>query len=290
MHDVRSVHRLNDVICRNIGLAKVQRILEAKIRELNAELRGLRDENRVAETTRGRVEQAHGQQVSYLRGLVAKLKIDLAASQSDLASTRLALTSAAQAAAPAAAPVAAPAAAPSASPELEQALRRQVAALKKEARQLQDAHDEYAARHEEAELQMEEQRASLQVKLCAAEDELNAERQAAAEVLERVRAEEAAKAAQAVALAKAEAAELAKKLAAAELNAAQVKAAFEKVAAQTVERRLKEIEDQRLRHEADLVATRADERRRLERVLAERAPSAAAAAPESAPRAKRNRS
>ena len=83
---------------------------------------------------------------------------------------------------------------------------------------------------------------------------------------------------------------LAKKLAAAELNAAQVKAAFEKVAAQTVERRLKEIEDQRLRHEADLVATRADERRRLERVLAERAPSAAAAAPESAPRAKRNRS
>ena len=67
---------------------------------------------------------------------------------------------------------------------------------------------------------MEEQRASLQVKLCAAEDELNAERQAAAEVLERVRAEEAAKAAQAVALAnlKAEAAELVKKLAAAELK------------------------------------------------------------------------
>ena len=109
---------------------------------------------------------------------------------------------------------------------------------------------------------MEEQCASLEVKLGAAEDELNAERQAAAEVLERVRAEEAAKAAQAVALAKAEAAELVKKLAAAELKAAQVKAAFAKVAAQAVERRLKDIEDQRLRHEADLVAMRADERRR----------------------------
>lgn len=136
---------------------------------------------------------------------------------------------------------------------------------------------------------MEEQRASLEVKLGATEDELNAERQAAVEVLERVRAEEAAKAAQAVALAKAEAAELVKKLAAAELNAAQVKAAFEKVAAKTVERRLKEIEDHRQRHEADLVAKRADERRRLERVLAERAPPAAAALPEDAPRAKRNR-
>ena len=68
-----------------------------------------------------------------------------------------------------------------------------------------------------------------------------------------------------------------------------MKAAFEKVAAQAVERRLKDIEDQRLRHEVDLVAMRADKRRRLERVLAERAPPAAAAVPEDAPRAKRNR-
>ena len=148
------------VCCSLAVLAKIQENLEPKIRELNAELRGLRDENRVTETTCGRVEHAHGKQVGYLRGLVAKLKINLAALQSDLASTRLAVTAAAQAAAPAAMSVAVPAAAPFASPELRQALRRQVAVLKKEVRQLQDVHEVYAARRKEA----EEQRASLEVK------------------------------------------------------------------------------------------------------------------------------